>query len=138
MAQAIEDVMRRFVAEVMNQGNFDVVDEIFDPNYVYRSPDEERQGTEALKAFLAGYHAAFPDLRMAIDELVVADDRAVIFFTLAGTHEGPLMGIPPTGKEMRVHGVVLSRFEDGRIVEEWELLDQLGMLTQLGVVSLPA
>ena len=138
MSQAIEDVMRRFVAEVMNQGNFDVVDEIVDPKYVYRSPDEELHGTEALKAFLAGYHAAFPDLRMAIDELVVADDKAVIFFTLTGTHEGQLMGIPPTGKEMRVHGVVRSRFEDGRIVEEWEVLDQLAMLTQLGVVSLPA
>ena len=138
MSQPIEDVMRRFVAEVMNQGNFDVVDEIVDANYVYRSPDEELHGTEALKAFLAGYRAAFPDIRMAIDELVVADDKAVIFFTLTGTHEGPLMGIPPTGKEMQVHGVVLSRFEDGRIVEEWEVLDQLAILTQLGVVSLPA
>jgi steroid delta-isomerase-like uncharacterized protein len=129
--------MRRFVAEVLNKGNFDVVDEIIHPNYVYRSPDEELHGTEALKAFLAGYHAAFPDLRMAIDELVVADDKAVIFFTLTGTHEGQLMGIPPTGKGMRVHGVVRSRFEDGKIVEEWEVLDQLAMLTQLGVVSLP-
>ncbi len=138
MSQAIEDAMRRFVAEVMNQGNYDVIDEIVDPNYVYRSPDEELHGTEALKAFLAGYHAAFPDLRMAIDELLVADDKAVIFFTLTGTHEGPLMGIPPTGKEMRVHGVIRSRFEDGRIVEEWEVLDQLAILTQLGVVSLPA
>ena len=118
MSQAIEDVMRRFVAEVINQGSFDVVDEIVDPSYVYRSPDEELHGTEALKAFLAGYHAAFPDLRMAIDELVVADDKAVTFFTLTGTHEGPLMRIPPTGKEMRVHGVVRSRFEDGRIAEE--------------------
>jgi steroid delta-isomerase-like uncharacterized protein len=129
--------MRRFVAEVINKGNFDVVDEIVHPNYVYRSPDEKLQGTEALKAFLAGYHAAFPDLRMAIDELVVADDKAVIFFTLTGTHEGELMGIPPTGKEMRVHGVIRSRFEDGRIVEEWEVLDQLAILTQLGVVSFP-
>lgn len=138
MSQSTEDVMRRFVAEVINQGNFEVVDEIVDPSYVYRSPDEELHGTEALKSFLGGYHAAFPDLRMAIDDLVVADDKAVIFFTLTGTHEGPLMGIPPTGKEMCVHGVVRSRLEDGRIVEEWEILDQLAILTQLGVVSLPA
>jgi len=122
----------------MNQGNLDVVDEIVDPNYVYRSPDEELHGTEALKAFLAGYHSAFPDLRMAIDELVVAGDKAVIFFTLTGTHKGPLMGIPPTGKRMQVHGVVRSRFEDGRIVEEWEVLDRLAILTRLGIVSLPA
>ena len=130
MSLAIEDVM--------NKGNFDVMDELVHPNYVYRNPDEEVHGTEALKAFLAGYHSAFPDLRMAIDELIVADDIAVIFFTLTGTHEGQFMGIPPTGKEMRVHGVVRSRFEDGRIVEEWEVLDQLAILTQLGVVSLSA
>jgi steroid delta-isomerase-like uncharacterized protein len=130
--------MRRFVAELINRGNFDVMDEIVHPDYVYRSPDEEFHGTEALEAFLAGYHAAFPDLRMLIDELVLADDVAVIFFTLTGTHEGELMGIPPTGKGMRVHGVVRSRFKDGRIVEEWEVLDQLAMLAQLGVVSIPA
>ena len=96
------------------------------------------EGTEALKAFLAGYRAAFPDLQMTIDELLVAEDKTVVFFTLTGTHEGELMGIPPTGKGMRVHGVVRSRFEDGRIVEEWEVLDQLAILTQLGIVSLPA
>jgi len=138
VSQTIEDTMLRFVSEVINQGNFDVVDEIADPNYVYRSPDEELHGTEALKGFLASYRTAFPDLRMAIDELVVADDTAVIFFTLTGTHEGPLMGIAPSGKKMRAHGVVRSRFEDGRIVGEWEVLDQLAILTQLGVVSLPS
>ena len=122
MSQIIEDTMLRFVSEVINQGNFDVVDEIADPNYVYRSPDEELHGTEALKGFLASYRTAFPDLRMAIDELVVANDTAVIFFTLTGTHEGPLMGIAPTGKEMRAHGVVRSRFEDGRIVEDGKFL----------------
>jgi hypothetical protein len=81
VSQAIDDVMRRFVAEAIHQGNFDVVDEIVHPSYVYRSPDEELHGREALTVFLSGYHAAFPDLRMAIDELVVADDKAVIFFT---------------------------------------------------------
>ena len=130
--------MRRFVAELMNKGNFDVVDEIVHPNYVYRNPDEELRGTEALKAFLAGYRAAFPDLQMTIDDLVVAEDKAVVFFTLTGTHQGEFMGISPTGKGVRVHGVVRSRFENGRIAEEWEVLDQLALLTQLGVVSLPA
>lgn len=138
MSQKIEDTMRRFVAEVINQGNFDVADEILDPGYVYRSPDEELHGPEALKSFLAGYHTAFPDLRMAIDELVVADDTVVLFFTLTGTHEGPLMGIPPTGKDIRSCGVIRSRFENGRIVEEWEVLDQLAILTQLGIVALPS
>lgn len=132
VSQPIEDLIRRFVAEVMNRGNFDMLDEIVDPSHVYRSPDEELHGTEALKDFLAGYHAAFPDLLMAVDELVVADDMAVIFFTLSGTHEGRLMGIPPTGNTMRAHGVVRSRFEDGRIVEEWEIIDSAGDTHPIG------
>jgi steroid delta-isomerase-like uncharacterized protein len=136
--KAIEDVMRRFVAEVINQGDYDVIDQIVHPSYVYRSPTDEVRGPEGLRAFLAGYHAAFPDLRMAIDELVVAADTAVIFFTLTGTHQGELMGIPPTGREIRIHGVVRSRFEDGKIIDEWEVIDQLAMLAQLGVVSLPS
>ncbi len=75
---------------------------------------------------------------MEIDDLVIAGDKAVISFALTGTHEGDLMGIAATGKQVKVNGMVLSRFEDGKIVEEWEILDQLTMFQQLGVVSLPA
>ncbi len=56
-------------------------------------------------------------------------------FTITGTHEGEFMGISPTRRKIRVHGIVMSRFEDGKIVEEWEVIDQLAFLQQLGVAS---
>lgn len=138
MSEANERVMRRFVEEVINNGNFSVLDEVFHPNYVYRSPGQELHGLESLKDLFAAYRTAFPDLNMGIDDLVIAGNKAVICFTLIGTHEGDLMGIAATGKQVKVNGMVLSRFEDGKIVEEWEILDQLTMFQQLGVVSLPA
>ncbi len=63
--------------------------------------------------------------------------KIVTCFTLTGTHKGDLMGIPATGKHVNVHGMILSCFKAGKIIEEWEILDQLAMFQQLGVISLP-
>ena len=73
-----------------------------------------------------------------IDDLIVSGDKIMISITLTGTHSGDLMGIPATGNQVTVHGMVLSRLEDGKIVEEWEILDMFGMFEQLGVISLPS
>jgi steroid delta-isomerase-like uncharacterized protein len=135
---AHEAVMRRFAEEIVSNGDFSVLDELVDPTYVFRGPGQEVRGLEGLRGVIGAYRTAFPDLKMTVDDLVVAGAKAVVSFTLTGTHEGDLMGIPATGRKARVSGMVLSRFEHGRIVEEWEVLDQLTMLQQLGVVSLPA
>lgn len=138
MSEAHETVMRRFAEEIVSNGDFSVLDELVHPAYVFRSPGQEVHGPEGLRGVIGAYRAAFPDLKMTVDDLVAAGDKAVVSFTLTGTHEGELMGIAATGKPARVSGMVLSRFEHGRIVEEWEVLDQLTMLQQLGVVSVPA
>ncbi len=138
MSEVNETVLRRFIGEVINNGDFSVLDELVQPNYVYRSPDQELDGPEALKSLLAAYRIAFPDLNVRIDDLVNGGDKVVITVTLTGTHEGDLMGIPPTGKPVKINGMILSHFKDGKIVEEWEILDMLAMFQQLGVVSLPA
>jgi steroid delta-isomerase-like uncharacterized protein len=138
MSKINETVIRRFIDEVINNGNFSVLDQLVQPNYVYRSPDQQLDGPEALERLLAAYRAAFPDLRVRIDDLVNGGDKVVICVTLTGTHEGDLMGIAPTGKPVNISGMILSRFQDGKIVEEYEILDMLAMFQQLGVVSLPA
>jgi steroid delta-isomerase-like uncharacterized protein len=138
LSKAHEEVMRRFIDEVINNGNFSVLNELIHPNYVYRSPDQELHGVEGIKDLFTAYRAAFPDLNIEIDDLVAADEKVVISFTLTGTHKDDLMGIAATDKQVKVHGVVMSRFEDGKIIEEWEILDQLTMFQQLGIVSLPA
>ena len=138
MSKANETVIRRFIGEVINNGDFSVLDELVQPNYVYRSPDQELDGPEALKGLLAAYRTAFPDLNVRIDDLVNGGDKVVISVTFTGTHEGDLMGISPTGKTVKINGMILSHFRGGKIVEEWEILDMLAMFQQLGVVSIPA
>jgi len=138
MSETNETVLRRFIGEVINNGDFSVLDELVHPNYVYRSPDQELDGPEALKGILVAYRIAFPDLNVRIDDLVNGGDKVVISVTFTGTHEGDLMGISPTGKPVKINGMIRSRFQDGKIVEEWEILDMLAMFQQLGVVSLPA
>jgi steroid delta-isomerase-like uncharacterized protein len=131
-----EITMRRFVEQVINDGDFPVLDEVIHPDYVYRSPDQVIQGPEALRDLFSAYRTAFPDLHIEIEDLVSADNKTVISFTLSGTHEGDLMGIAATGRQVKVSGMTLSHFENGKIVEEWEVLDRLTLFQQLGIVSI--
>jgi steroid delta-isomerase-like uncharacterized protein len=128
-------MVRRFIDEVVNRGDTSALDELVHPDYVFRSPGEELRGREGVTALLDGYREAFPDLRIEIDELLVADDATVLEFTMTGTHRGELLGIAPTGRRVNVNGMIRSRFRDGRIAEEWEILDQLSLLEQLGVAG---
>lgn len=137
MSDVNESVIRRFVDEVINMGDYSAIRELVHPDYVYRSPDQELHGPKALENLFTSYRSGLPDLRMSVNDIIVSGDKVVISVTLVGTHTGDLMGISATGKPLSVHGMVLSRLEDGKIVEEWEILDMLGMFQQLGVISLP-
>ncbi|MCB1754824.1 MAG: ester cyclase [Gammaproteobacteria bacterium] len=128
------NIMRRFVDEVINSKCLEVIDEIVHPDYVYRTPEQELHGRQALKALFTTFHTAFPDLNVRIDELISTDDKVVLLFTLTGTHQTEFMGIPATGKPVNINGMLRSRFDAGQIIEEWELLDQLSMLQQLDIV----
>ena len=138
MSDTNEAVVRRFVDEVLNEGDYAAMRELVHTEYVYRSPDQELHGPEALEDLLTGYRTGLPDMKTSVDDLVVSGDKVVISVTFTGTHTGDLMGIPATGNQVSVHGVVLSRIEEGKIIEEREMLDMLGMFQQLGVLSLPA
>ena len=80
---------------------------------------------------------AFPDLRFTIEELVAEGDMVAGRLTMSGTHEGPLMGMPPTGRPVRQDHMHCVRFEGGKAVEHWGVRDDLGMMRQLGVVAGP-
>lgn len=130
-----EHVMRRFIDEVLNAENPEALTELVHLEYVHRAPGEELRGHEGLTTLLSGYRAAFPDLRVQSDELLCFDDGTLLSFTLTGTHRGGLLGYPPTGRRVRVHGMVRSRFREGKIAEEWEILDRLSLFEQLGLVG---
>lgn len=137
MSDVNEATIRRFVNDVINNGDYSAMRDLLHPDYVYRSPDQELHGPDALENLFTAYRSGLPDLETSIDDLIVSGDQVLISITLRGAHTGKLMGIPATGKRLTVRGMVLSRLQDGKIVEEWEILDMLGMYRQLGVVSLP-
>jgi steroid delta-isomerase-like uncharacterized protein len=129
-------ISRRFFEEVWNDGNLDAVGELSAQDIVFRDRDMgEHRGHRSTREFVAGYRSAFPDLRFTIEEQIAEGDRVVTRWTARGTHQGELMGIPPTMKTATVSGMTLDRFADGRIAESIGCWDAFGMLQQLGVLA---
>ncbi len=133
-------LVRRYCEEAWNKHNPAVVDQIYATDFVDRSPDipgipHTRDG---LKQFMGVYLRAFPDANMTIDDQLVDGDRVVTRWTGRGTQTGQFMEMPPSGKKVAVPGVQINRFSGGKIVEEWTLFDQLGMLQQLGAIPATA
>jgi steroid delta-isomerase-like uncharacterized protein len=131
----LKSIIRRLWEEGVNQQNWAVFDEILCEDYVGHDAGRA-QGREELKAELAGYAAAFSDLRYTIEDMVAEGDRVVSRWTARGTHTGSLLNIPPTGKLVTVTGISIDRLVNGRVVEGWTEFDSLGMLQQLGALSL--
>jgi steroid delta-isomerase-like uncharacterized protein len=80
------------------------------------------------------FRNAFPDFRAVIHDLIAEDDKVVTRKTFDGTHEGELLGIPPTGKEVTIELIDILRVADGKITDHWSVVDQLGLMQQLGVI----
>lgn len=129
---------RRFVEEVINQGNIDTIDELLDPGVVdHDAPPGFPTGREGAKQFFAIVRSAFPDLHHTIEDMIAEGDKVVMRSTWSGTHKGEFMGIPTTGRRVTVSAIDITRVADGRIVEHWEQSDALGLMQQLGVVPPP-
>lgn len=90
---------------------------------------------EGVKQFFTAYIAAFPDLRMDVEDLIESGDKVVVRFSATGTNSGDFMGMPATGKSVEVQGIDIIRFgDDGKAAEHWGVFDALSMMQQLGVV----
>ncbi len=141
MSEENKAILRRVTDEVFSQGNLDLVDELFAADYVLHDPGipgGELRGTEDFKQrWVSMFRTAFPDLRLSVEDQVAEGDKVVTRYAGRGTHRGELMGIAPTGMEVSVGGIILSRVSGGRIEEEWNSFDALGMMQQLGVVPGP-
>jgi steroid delta-isomerase-like uncharacterized protein len=130
-------LMRRFYEEVMNQGNLDFIDEFCAPEYVEHSPESPTPDRVGLKQELAMVRSAFPDIHIDIEDLVVEDDKVVARTIARGTNTGAFMGMPPTGKVVTIAGIDITQFVGGKAVEHWAIMDELGMMQQLGVIPAP-
>jgi len=117
------------------RGNLAALDAILTPDFVLHSPDDVR-GAAGLAGMVESYRSALPDLELTIDHQFAAGDYVASRFTIRGTHDGDLMGVPASGRPVEFTGITISRCQDGRIAEEWELTDTVGLLGQVG--ALPA
>ena len=93
-----------------------------------------QRGPRAIERFLKPYLRAFPDLRIVFEDAIADRDRVVTRWRMEGTHQGPLMGIPASGKSISIEGIRIDRIENGRIAESWMQMDSLGLLEQIGVL----
>ena len=131
-------MVERIPLEVLNNGNFGLIDELYAPDYVERFPQPGIAPTrEGFKQFAIALKTAFPDLHYVIDDAIESGDRIVHRVTASGTMKGDFMGMPATGKRATWTEIHIGRIANGRLAEHWGLVDQMGMLVQLGVVAAP-
>ena len=130
----------RWLLEEPWKGNWSVLDLHVASTYVGQDLADARSlaGPSALRAHLERYVAAFPDGAVTIDSQVAEGAYVTTRWTLHGTHTGDLDGFQPTGKQVTVSGITLSRIDGDLVVEEWASWDRLGLLVQLGAISEPA
>jgi len=126
-------ILSHLFQEGYNKGNLKVIEETYSPDVIYHGPSIELHGFKELKEMMNSYFEAFHDSRVAPNDVVVEGDKIVVRFTFEGIHKGYMEDIPPTGKSIKMSGIAICRMENGKILEEWEEFDQLGLMKQLGM-----
>lgn len=134
-------VVRRFVNELWNGRRLDVADEIFATDCITHQLRSGEPVTSAprdpqtIKQHVLDWVNAFPDLQFTIEQTVASADRVASHITMRGTHNGAWMGVSPTGKQISLTMIVIHRIDALKIVEDWVLVDSLGLFQQLGLVG---
>jgi steroid delta-isomerase-like uncharacterized protein len=133
-AEENKAIVSRFYDEFFNKGNLRIVNELHTPDYQHHDPDapDPGGGTEGYIKRNSIFLKAFPDRLLTIEDQVAEGDKVATRITMRATQTGDLPGIPATGRQVTVVSMHICRISDGRIAEEWELFDALGMLRQLG------
>ncbi|MEU9345407.1 ester cyclase [Streptomyces sp. NPDC048278] len=137
MAQQTNIAAQTAFGKAVEAGDLDALDAIVAPDSVDHDPAPGQvPGPAGYKAMFNDLRAAFPDLHVEVEHLLATDDELAFAYQISGTHLGPLMGQPPTGRTVSYRGMQISRFdEEGRLVERWGSSDELGMLRQLGLAD---
>jgi steroid delta-isomerase-like uncharacterized protein len=128
--------LREFWRRGWNDGDIAVVDDFYAADYVRHTVDPEPGDREYLKESILSLRRAFPDMVASIDMFVAEGDIVVTRWSATGTHRGDFLGFPPTGTPIVTSGIVISRFANGRIVEDWATWNALDVLRDLGVIKL--
>ncbi|MFB7762230.1 ester cyclase [Streptomyces xiamenensis] len=132
-SNARRDLIETTWAAAWGRGEVDALGALLAPDYLRYGSDPQPQHLDALKSAILGTRAAFPDLTTTIDDILLDGNRAAIRWHSTGCHENPFLGVPATGRRVRVAGATFARFEGDRIGEEYVTWDPRALLTALGV-----
>jgi steroid delta-isomerase-like uncharacterized protein len=127
--------IRRVIEQAYSRGDLSVVDEVAAKDLVIHAPSQEIRGREGAKQYITMLRTAFPDLHFAIEDQIAEGDMVVTRWTARGTHKGQFQNLPATGREIRLVGTDIDRMVDGRVVECWAHVDELGLMQQLGAIG---
>jgi steroid delta-isomerase-like uncharacterized protein len=131
-------VVRNFVEQVITQGDIDSASQFVSEDVVEQVPfPGQGPGLKGLQDVIRGMRSGFPDLNFAIKEQISEGDKVASRFEWTGTHRGEFLGMPATGRPVRVWGIVIDRLENGRIKDTRIIMDSLGLMMQLGVIPPP-
>src|SRR5947209_11868998 len=136
-AEENKALVRRGFEEGMNQKNLDVFAELLAPTYVNHTMPAPVPGPEGFKQVVTMFVQGFPDFHITIEDMIAEGDKVATRGSFTGMHNGEFMHIPATGKHVTVSYMDVWRMENGKAVENWVQIDQLGMMQQLGVITTP-
>ncbi len=131
-------LIERWFEEVWNQKRADAIDELLAADAQMHGLGAEMRGPAGFKPFHARFCAALSELQVTVEDVIEEGDKVAVRISVRARHTGAGLGVPPTMKRVAVEGLAIARIREGRVVEGWNALDQLGMFVQLGAVSLPA
>lgn len=124
--------------EDLNQGNLGEADEYFTSNFVYHdAANPQVSNLETYMQFLTSLMAAFAP-QLTIEDLIAEGDKAVVRYTLRGTHRGQWRGVPPTGKPVTITATITYRFANDKVAEMWQNADVFSLLQQIGLIPTPS
>lgn len=126
------EIVRRLYDKVLNRNQPELLPSLLSEGIVLHTTTEER-GLAAYGALTDRLRGAFPDMHFTLHDLIASGDRVVVRWSMEARHDGPLAGIPATGKRVEQRANVIYRMEGGKIAEGWVQVDQVGMLRQLGI-----
>ena len=141
-AEENKALIRRYYEEIdaaaKDERGASVLDEFIASNFLNHDPSPGfTPDLEGLKQAYNHFLAANPDGYHVVEDMIAEGDKVMTRLSAYGTQTGELFGIPPTGKQVSMTAIAIHRVANGKIVEHWSELDNLGMMQQLGVVSSP-
>jgi steroid delta-isomerase-like uncharacterized protein len=130
----------RWFQEVWNDGKTETIHELLHPDAVAIGQLDDRKelrGVADFVAFVKNLRGAFPDMKLKVEDVFGAEDKVVLRWSSTMTHIGDHLGMPASGKPVRITGITIARLRDGKLIEGWDNWDQMGMMKQIGAYASP-